>query len=85
MPEMDGLETTRRLKQDLRYITVPVVGITGNCDTEGTRTCMESGMTAVLGKPIDTAAMFQMLQRLLGTPPPPPPLESPGQSSASGN
>ena len=85
MPEMSGLEATAHLRADSRYSTVPVVGVTGNCDAEGARACMEAGMTAVLGKPIDTAAMFQMLQRLLGTPPPPPPLESPGQSSASGN
>ena len=44
---------------------MPVVGVTGNCDAEGTRACLEAGMAAVLGKPIDTAAMFQLLQRLL--------------------
>ena len=65
MPEMDGHEATRLLKADPRYRGVPVVGLTGNCDTEGTRACLESGMLAVLGKPIDTAALFQLLLRLL--------------------
>ena len=72
MPGLDGLETTRLLKADPQYSEVPVVGVTGNCDTEGTRACVEAGMVAVLGKPIDTAAMFQLLQRLLHAAPPSP-------------
>ena len=61
MPEMRWLEATRLLKTDPRYSGMPVVGVTGNCDAEGTRACLEAGMAAVLAKPIDTAAIFQLL------------------------
>lgn len=73
MPEMSGTEATRHLREDSRYSAVPIVGVTGTCDPECTRSCLESGMDAVLGKPLDTSAMFRVLQRLLGAAAHPPP------------
>jgi CheY-like chemotaxis protein len=65
MPEMDGYEATRTIKADPRYKSVPVIGITGNCTTEDVDACLDSGMVAVLAKPIDTDQLFHLLQKYL--------------------
>jgi CheY-like chemotaxis protein len=65
MPGMDGYETTRLIRSDVRHSQIPIIGITGNCNTETTDACLESGMVAVLAKPIDTERMFFLLESYL--------------------
>lgn len=62
MPEMDGLEATRRIRQlggDCK--TVPIIAITG--DAEGRRDeLLGKGFTNVVAKPIEIAALLRILQ-----------------------
>lgn len=46
MPEMNGYDTTRAIREDPRYASVPIIGITGNCTPSDLQACLDSGMTA---------------------------------------
>jgi len=50
MPQLDGLEATRRILAEDRG--VPVLGFTANADPESARACLAAGMRGVLTKPL---------------------------------
>jgi CheY-like chemotaxis protein len=57
MPRMDGLEATRRIREDSLCRDVPVIGVTANADPERIPEFHAAGMSLVLTKPIDIAAI----------------------------
>ena len=65
MPEMDGLETLRRLRANQRTARTPIAAITGILRTS--RRCAEmiAGCDACLPKPFDFAALRRVVGRLL--------------------
>jgi two-component system, cell cycle response regulator DivK len=65
MPVMDGLEATRRLKQDPRTMEVPVVMVTAHTSPEHRLAAEDSGCAAFLGKPADLDDLIAELRRVL--------------------
>jgi len=59
MPEMDGLEATRRLRA--MGVDIPVVAMTANVFKEDVDKCVEAGMNDHIGKPLD---MFNVMQKM---------------------
>ena len=54
MPELDGLETARRLRTNGgACVGVPIIALTANCSPEDASQCLAAGMDAILTKPID--------------------------------
>src|SRR5579859_908912 len=67
MPDLDGLETTRRLRRQGRATrNVPVLGVTANARPEDIAACHEAGMDGVVVKPIVIEKLLQALVPLLG-------------------
>ncbi|MBF0097584.1 MAG: response regulator [Magnetococcales bacterium] len=62
MPVLDGLETTRRLRADPRYCTLPIVAMTAHTMVEERERCLRIGMNDHLGKPIDPQELYALLQ-----------------------
>ncbi|MEA3461595.1 MAG: response regulator [Bacteroidota bacterium] len=60
MPEVDGLEATRRIKQ-IRP-DLPVVATTANTYDENYEACKEAGCDGFLTKPLQFRKMFEMMQ-----------------------
>jgi CheY-like chemotaxis protein len=67
MPEMDGYEATRQIRaMDGPYgRQVPIVAMTANVFKEDVERCIESGMNAHLGKPIDFDEVMKILKQYL--------------------
>ena len=63
MPQIDGIETTKRLRQ-MGY-TKPIVALTANALVGQSNLFLENGFDDFLSKPIDTRKLNQILNRLV--------------------
>jgi CheY-like chemotaxis protein len=77
MPEMDGLEATRRLRATPGCAALPIIGLTANVDRGDLDACLAAGMNAHVGKPIAPDELFARLVDWL-PPSPSTPLSSAG-------
>ncbi len=69
MPVMDGLETTRRLRQLPPRPTRPwVIALTGNAMVEDRDRCVAAGMDDFLPKPARRSDFTEALHRVPPTP-----------------
>jgi CheY-like chemotaxis protein len=64
MPEMDGLEATRRIRalDAPRAKTVPIIAMTANVFREDIKKCIDAGMNDHIGKPLDLDAVLEKLR-----------------------
>ena len=69
MPHMDGLEATRRLRQQGKN-TLPVIALTADVMASAINKAKSVGMNDYLSKPFLPEQLYQMLARYLGTPTP---------------
>lgn len=64
MPEMDGLEATRRIRA--RHPQLPVIGQTAHALKDEHARCLAAGMVATVNKPIEIEALVEMILSQLG-------------------
>jgi CheY-like chemotaxis protein len=67
MPEMDGLEATRRIRAMNRSDAkrIPILALTANAFDEDVQHSMQAGLNAHLSKPVDPDVLFETLEGLL--------------------
>ena len=65
MPEMDGLEATRRIRAHPSLAALPVLGMTAHALARDRSQCLDAGMNAVVVKPFDPAELFAEIARWL--------------------
>jgi CheY-like chemotaxis protein len=73
MPVMDGLEATRRIRQQERRLglpRLPILALTAADGDADRAACLEAGLDAVIGKPFTREQLLQAL-RAAGPPQPP--------------
>ena len=66
MPEMDGYEATRRIRNlDDARADIPIVAMTANAFEEDRQKALESGMNAHVSKPVDMNMLFKVMTQIL--------------------
>ena len=68
MPEMDGLEATRRIRAMNRpdAKSIPIIALTANAFDEDVQQSMQAGLNAHLSKPVEPEVLFTTLEELIG-------------------
>ncbi len=66
MPEMDGLEATRLIRESEKTTGshVPIMAMTAYAMKEDEARCLEAGMDGYISKPIDTQGLFETIENL---------------------
>lgn len=65
MPDIDGLEVTRRLKADPRTAAIPVVLVSARTESEDVAAGRAAGAADYLRKPFDPDDLVALLDRLV--------------------
>ncbi len=67
MPEMDGLEATRRIRAMARpdAKTIPIIALTANAFDEDVQRSLQAGLNAHLSKPVQPETLFETLESLI--------------------
>ena len=67
MPEMDGLEATRAIRDSGRgdAESIPIIALTANAFDEDVQRSMQAGLNAHLSKPVEPDALFDTLETLI--------------------
>ena len=76
MPDLDGLETTRRIRQQDRFQSLPIIAMTANAMAGDRDRCLAEGMNDYVTKPIDPNKLFSTLRHWIKRPKQPSPSPS---------
>jgi len=63
LPDMDGLETLRRLRSDARTATIPVLAVTAQAMRGDRERFIAAGFDAYLSKPVDVDELLDAVRR----------------------
>jgi CheY-like chemotaxis protein len=65
MPEMDGMQTMREIRQLGNGRQLPIIAVTAKAMKGDRERCIEAGAWDYLSKPVDTGDLIAALQRWL--------------------
>lgn len=65
MPDIDGAETTRRLKTAERFSTTPVLMVTGNSEKTLVEKCLKAGAVDFIVKPFNRETLLEKVHKFL--------------------
>jgi hypothetical protein len=66
MPVMDGMQATRRIRDDSKFSDLPVIAMTANARSEDEQQCLDAGMNDFIAKPVVPHLFYAKLGQWLG-------------------
>jgi HAMP domain-containing protein/signal transduction histidine kinase/DNA-binding response OmpR family regulator len=67
MPDMDGYETIRRIRDIAGFSALPIIALTAKAMAGDREKCIQAGATDYIAKPVDMAHLFNMIRKEVGT------------------
>ncbi|MDU0112869.1 response regulator [Psychrosphaera aquimarina] len=61
MPDLDGYETTRRIRAHEQYLTLPIYAMTANVSDKDVKLCFEAGMDGHIAKPFQINKVVEII------------------------
>ncbi|MBF0475865.1 MAG: response regulator, partial [Deltaproteobacteria bacterium] len=83
MPEMDGYETSRAIRAQPRFASLPIIAMTANAMTGDREKCFEAGMNDHVPKPFHPPHLYATLAHWLGRKAPNHPSDEPAVGEPS--
>ncbi|MDB5196860.1 MAG: histidine kinase [Flaviaesturariibacter sp.] len=62
MPELDGYETMKRVRKDLKYRNLPIIAVTAKAMTGDREKCIKAGASDYISKPVDVDQLLSLLR-----------------------
>jgi signal transduction histidine kinase/DNA-binding response OmpR family regulator/CHASE3 domain sensor protein len=62
MPEMDGYEAMRRIREDPKMRKLPIIALTAKAMKDDREKCMEAGASDYITKPVDTDQLLSLMR-----------------------
>jgi signal transduction histidine kinase/CheY-like chemotaxis protein len=62
MPEMDGYETMRQIRSDLRFRSLPILALTAKAMKGDREKCLQAGASDYIAKPVNTDQLLSLLR-----------------------
>jgi signal transduction histidine kinase len=63
MPDMDGYETTRRIREQMQYAKLPIIALTAHAIVGERERCLSAGMNDYLTKPLELIPLQKMVEK----------------------
>jgi signal transduction histidine kinase/DNA-binding NarL/FixJ family response regulator/HPt (histidine-containing phosphotransfer) domain-containing protein len=87
MPYMDGIEATRKIREELRMTELPIIAMTAHAMTGDRERCLNAGMNDYASKPVNPSTLVHTIMRYLDRaseqPTAPKPVETPVEATAA--
>jgi CheY-like chemotaxis protein len=62
MPEMDGYETMRAIRENPRFRQLPIIAVTAKAMKGDREKCIEAGASDYIAKPVDMDQLLSLLR-----------------------
>jgi CheY-like chemotaxis protein len=62
MPEMDGYETLREIRNDSKFRTLPILALTAKAMKGDREKCLQAGASDYIAKPVNTDQLLSLLR-----------------------
>jgi CheY-like chemotaxis protein len=65
MPDMDGYETIRQIRDEPRFRNLPIVALTAKAMKGDREKCLEAGASDYVSKPVNTEQLLALMRAWL--------------------
>ncbi len=62
MPDMDGYETIRNIREDPRFRTLPILALTARAMAGDREKCLDAGASDYISKPVNTDQLLSLMR-----------------------